>query len=100
MACGRVASSIARCCRGGKRRSIGLVLLLAAVFAARAAIAAPVTAGVAATVSGGYARLVFSLSEYDKTSVRKEGNVLIISFAKPIDVSVERLATQASTSRQ
>jgi tetratricopeptide (TPR) repeat protein len=96
MACGRVASPTVRRRLGGMRRSIGLVFLLAAVFAARAAVAAPVTAGVAATVSGGYARLVFSLSQYDKATVRKEGNVLVIGFAKPIDVSVERLATQAT----
>ncbi len=35
------------------------------------------------------------MSDYDAASVRKEGSVLVISFKEPIDVSVDRLATQA-----
>jgi hypothetical protein len=54
----------------------------------------PVKATLAATVNDGYARLVFDMSEYDDASVRVANNVLVITFTRPIDVSVERLATQ------
>src|ERR1700681_3180 len=54
----------------------------------------PVKATLAATVNGGYARLVFDMSEYDDASVRLANNVLVITFNRPIDVSVDRLAAQ------
>jgi tetratricopeptide (TPR) repeat protein len=54
----------------------------------------PVKATLAATVNDGYARLVFDMSEYDDASVRLANNVLVITFKRPIDVSVERLASQ------
>ena len=54
----------------------------------------PVKATLAATVNDGYARLVFDMSEYDDASVRVANNVLVITFKRPIDVSVDRLATQ------
>jgi tetratricopeptide (TPR) repeat protein len=54
----------------------------------------PVKATLAATVNDGYVRLVFDMSEYDDASVRLANNVLIITFKRPIDVSVDRLAAQ------
>jgi tetratricopeptide (TPR) repeat protein len=54
----------------------------------------PVKATLAAAVNDGYARLVFDMSEYDDTSVRVANNVLVITFTRPIDVSVDRLALQ------
>ncbi len=54
----------------------------------------PVKATLAATVNDGYVRLVFDMSEYDDASVRLANNVLIITFKRPIDVSVDRLASQ------
>ena len=54
----------------------------------------PVKATLAATVNDGYARLVFDMSEYDDASVRLANNVLVITFKRPIDVSVDRLASQ------
>ncbi len=54
----------------------------------------PVKATLAATVNDGYARLVFDMNEYDDASVRVANNVLVITFKRPIDVSVDRLATQ------
>ena len=54
----------------------------------------PVKATLAATVNDGYARLVFDMSEYDDASVRLANNVLVITFKRPIDVSVDRLALQ------
>jgi tetratricopeptide (TPR) repeat protein len=54
----------------------------------------PVKATLAASVNDGYARLVFDMSEYDDASVRLANNVLVITFKRPIDVSVDRLASQ------
>ena len=54
----------------------------------------PVKATLAATVNDGYARLVFDMSEYDDASVRLANNVLVITFKRPIDVSIDRLASQ------
>src|SRR5579862_5933509 len=54
----------------------------------------PVKATLAATVNDGYARLVFDMSEYDDASVRVANNVLVITFTRPIDVSVDRLPLQ------
>src|SRR5580704_8015767 len=54
----------------------------------------PVKATLAATVNDGYARLVFDMSEYDDASARVASNVLVITFKRPIDVSVDRLSSQ------
>ncbi len=54
----------------------------------------PIKATLTATVNDGYARLVFDMSEYDDASVRLANNVLVITFKRPIDVSVERLVSQ------
>src|SRR5580704_6401881 len=55
---------------------------------------APIKATLVASVNDGYARLIFDMSEYDDASVRLANNVLVITFKRPIDVSVERLASQ------
>jgi tetratricopeptide (TPR) repeat protein len=57
-------------------------------------MADPIKTTLEAAATGGYARLIFSLSEYDDATVHVANNVLVISFKKPIDVSVDRLATQ------
>jgi tetratricopeptide (TPR) repeat protein len=74
-----------------------LILLLAALpTASRPAFAEPMKANVVAGTSGGYARLIFSMSDFNDVSVRQTGNVLIISFKTPVDISVDRLAAQMS----
>jgi tetratricopeptide (TPR) repeat protein len=74
-----------------------LILLLAAVAAVPSpAVADPIKANVVAGTNGGYARLIFSMSDYNDVSVRQTGNVLIISFKTPINISVDRLAAQAA----
>ena len=101
MACGRVAPSTARFGASGIRPlhralaafALGALLLIAASL--HTASADPIEADVTASVSGGYARLVFSMSDYDAASVRQEGSVLIIRFNTPLDVTVDRLAAQA-----
>src|ERR1051326_45353 len=83
MACGRVALVFA-----------SLAAAFAALFALPPAFADPVKVDLAASDGGGYARLIFSMGEYDEAHVRQAGNVLIISFRSPIDLSIERLAPQ------
>ncbi len=77
------------------RALVRVLMVIAALASVRAAAANTIKATVIAGVQGGYARLIFTMSAYDQTSVRQEGNVLIISFNKPIDISVDRLAGQA-----
>ena len=60
------------------------------------AIAAPIETTVSVAVNDGYARLVFAASEYIDATARMSGNVLIISFKQPINVTVDRVAVQAS----
>jgi hypothetical protein len=112
MACGRVQAALAPSSAGWERAShvppprknaaskvrLPFLLFFAAAIllaAPRPGLADPIKADLSAGVSGGYARLVFTMSDYDPGSVRKEDNVLVIRFAEPIDVSVDRLATQA-----
>jgi tetratricopeptide (TPR) repeat protein len=59
------------------------------------AVAAPLKTTLAVTVNDGYVRLVFAASEYIDATARVAGNVLIISFKEPIDVSVDRVASIA-----
>jgi hypothetical protein len=56
----------------------------------------PVRAQVTADVSGGYARLVFALGDEVDASVHSAGNILIISFDRPVYLAVEHLVMQAS----
>ncbi len=71
-----------------------LSLLIVLLAALRPAFADPIKANVVAGTSGGYARLIFSMSDFNDVSVRQTGNVLIISFKTPVDISVDRLAAQ------
>ncbi len=48
----------------------------------------------AASVENGFARLVFTFPEEIKTNVQLANNVLVIRFAKPMRVSVERVQAQ------
>src|SRR5580692_1766425 len=85
----RFASSLRRC------GLAAAALLCLSSFAARgSADDAPIKATLVASVNDGYARLIFDMSEYDDASVRLANNVLVITFKRPIDVSVDRLAAQ------
>jgi hypothetical protein len=56
----------------------------------------PFKAAVTTDVSGGYARLVFALGDDVDASAHSAGNVLIVSFDKPVLISIDRLSAQAS----
>ena len=95
MACGRTIrnAGLRRCLWRASTAVAGLVLLLFALAAPSAA--EPLKTRIAVTTGGGYARLVFSASEYLDGSARVSGNVLIVTFKQPIDVSVDRINEQA-----
>src|SRR5580658_6373339 len=72
----------------------GLLLAGLAFSAPTAAEDNVVKATVTGTVNDGYARLVFDMSEFDDAAFRFANNVLVITFNKPIDVVVDRIAAQ------
>ena len=74
--------------------ALGLVLGIAALAAPTAAEDNVVKATVTATVNDGYARVVFDMSEFDDAAARFANNILVITFSKPIDVVVDRIAAQ------
>jgi hypothetical protein len=55
----------------------------------------PLQATVKVETAGGYARIVFTFSDEIDASVRTAGNVLVISFAKPVYAAAEPIAMQA-----
>jgi hypothetical protein len=86
-------------CTIRKALTLGFFLLLAASFAAwvspLAAASDPTKSDLTVDTSGGYARLVFAMSDDIDASVHLSGNVLIVNFNTPISVSVDRLSAQA-----
>ncbi len=69
-------------------------------FAAGAVTPAPaqndaLRASIKVDTSSGYGRFVFTFTDDVDASVHMTGNVLIVSFGKPVMIAVERLATQA-----
>jgi tetratricopeptide (TPR) repeat protein len=82
---------------GPRARLFRLVLTFILACAAPAlAHAQAFKATVTAEVSGGYARLVFSLNDEIDARAHIAGNVLIVAFDRPISISVDRLPEQLS----
>jgi tetratricopeptide (TPR) repeat protein len=80
---------------GGERCLRFLLALALALAAPAAASGDQLRAELAADASGGFARLVFSFSDDVEATARVAGGVLIVSFAKPVAVPIDRLAMQA-----
>ncbi|MGD9766817.1 MAG: tetratricopeptide repeat protein [Pseudolabrys sp.] len=55
----------------------------------------PVKGEVSVTTAGGYARIVFRMAEPLDAQVRLSGNILILTFSKPIVVPIEGLSAGA-----
>jgi hypothetical protein len=81
-----------------RRRLLSLLVTFILVAGAVPASAQsdPPEATVTADLSGGYARLVFTLGDDVDADVHTAGNVLIVTFDKPVSISVDRLPAQAS----
>ena len=88
MACGGI----------GRAFLLGAVLLALAFAAPAPSAAEPAKVGLVVDTGGGYARLIFAMPEMSEEiegSARVAGNVLIVSFTKPIAVAIDRIAAQA-----
>ena len=97
---GTVPDICVRVCLGVRRVATalaGLILLAVVTAVTVTAQAAPIKATIEAKVTDGdfaYARLVFTLSEYDEVHARIANGVLIISFQRPVAVVVDHIAEQ------
>src|SRR5271169_6323439 len=92
-----VAQVSAHSGRTGRRNRL-LLLFLSLVFAPAGSAASkpvPLQGSITAEADDGYARLVFVLSEDVDASARIAGNVLIVTFAKPVSISIDSLPAQA-----
>jgi tetratricopeptide (TPR) repeat protein len=54
-----------------------------------------VTGDVQIDTSGGYARIVLKLAEEVESEVRNAGNIVVVSFKRPVDVGIEKLQIAA-----
>src|SRR4051812_36519166 len=82
--------ALARVCA---RAAFGLAVLVAALLvAAPPASAQAVKGEVSAVVENGFARIVFTLAEEVEAQVRVANGILAITFARPVDVAVDRLS--------
>jgi tetratricopeptide (TPR) repeat protein len=72
-----------------------LLIFILALAVPASSPADPSKAEVTVDLSGGYARLVFVIDDDVDASVQTAGNVLIVSFSKPVPEVVERLPAQA-----
>jgi tetratricopeptide (TPR) repeat protein len=75
-----------------RARPVGWLLACALLLGAGATHAAePVKGEVRVFNDSGYARLVFRLNEYVDASVNQSGTIVVITFKKPMDISVDWL---------
>ena len=72
---------------------MGVGLLTALVLSGGQAAAQNAKADVTVNTSGGYARVVFNFTQDVETDVRMSNAVLIITFKRPVDVGVDRIAS-------
>ena len=71
--------------------TIGLLLFPSRLVFPQQPAAEPLKGELSVTTSGGYTRLVIRFSEEVEAQVRLSSSILVISFPRPVDVSVDRL---------
>jgi len=71
-----------------------LLIALALIFPLRAD-AAPAKAEVSVSTSAGFGRLVFRFAEETETDIRLTNGILIITFKRPVEISVDRITIGA-----
>jgi tetratricopeptide (TPR) repeat protein len=81
------------CGRGLASMALLALLALAPLGAARADD--PIKGEVKAVVDGGYVRLMFQFDEAVEATARVSGQIIIVTFNKPVAVAVERLSVNA-----
>src|SRR5579863_4176237 len=75
--------------------AFGLCALTAGIVTPALAQNAAIRASIKIDTSGGYGRLVFTFSDDVDASVNTTGNVLIVSFGKPVMMPVDRIPALA-----
>jgi tetratricopeptide (TPR) repeat protein len=74
-----------------------VLLLLAALASFPGAARAEMMKGdVSVSTNGGYARLIFTFPEENEADVRLANGIIVISFKKPAELAVDRIAAGAS----
>src|SRR5215213_6332083 len=68
-----------------------LLLVAALMLLFASAARAAVKGEVGISTSGGYARLVFTLSEETDAEVRLNNGILVVAFKQPVEVAVDRI---------
>jgi len=76
-------------------KSVFLAVLLATGFSSSAFCADAVKGEATFSASGGYARLVLKLAEDVNSEVTTAGSIIVIRFARPVEIAVDRLAESA-----
>jgi tetratricopeptide (TPR) repeat protein len=93
---GQSSSAIAiRGRQGGLRPWLGTLLVALSLMLALRPGAAALRSDVSVSTSGGYARLVFGFPDDPEPEAHLANGILIISFKKPVDVAVDRIALSA-----
>ena len=70
-------------------------LLLLTIALPRPACAQAIKGEVSAVMENGFARLVFTLAEDVESQVKVANGIIIVSYRRPIDVNVDKLAANA-----
>jgi tetratricopeptide (TPR) repeat protein len=81
--------------RLGAAALLGALLLFASATSAPAA-APPVKAEVSVAVADGFARLAFRFAEEIESQVKLSNGVVVITFKRPVNISIDRLSSGAS----
>jgi tetratricopeptide (TPR) repeat protein len=86
--------------RLGRRIAVYMLLLAAvmpaAVVAPDPAVAQNIKGEISVTVENGFARFVLLFGEEIETKVRVANNILSITFEKPVDIAVDRVAANSA----
>ena len=94
-----MSSEFAQVLRLGRSIAVRMVLLavvtLAAIAPSRPAVAQAIKGEISVTVENGFARFVLLFAEEIETKARVANNILTITFEKPVDIAVERVAANS-----
>jgi len=95
-----VSSEFAQILRLGRSIAVRLVLLaviaLAAIVPSRPAVAQNIKGEISVTVENGFARFVLQFGEEIETKARVANNILSITFDRPVDIAVDRVAANSA----
>src|SRR3569833_1327395 len=84
------ARGIRRCL--GRSKWVAFALVFAGLIFADVARADPIKGEATFSASGGFARLIFRLADDVGTEVSTAGSILVIRFAEPVDIPIDKWA--------